>query len=309
MRVDLEGQREATFLQRAPMPEQAFAEIQLSCSVAGVRTIRFLAMVLLSCAFVNSWCADLKGKEVIAGDRRFTRFVFSGPIESGDAARFAAVLLANASVIEDLDLDSPGGDVREAMKIGEIVRAARLDTYVQPGATCASSCFFIWLNGANRAVISWQTRNGKTGDLVPPGRLGLHRPYLTRFSASEESLSAQTRGMEVVKSYLAGRFIPGRLIDAMLAHPSNEIYWVNQADIDELGESSPDLQELYVAKCGDNRRQIYPQIGAARQRGDAALAGVLLNGVRRINGCISGLSAESRAAALRSGFREILRRP
>lgn len=262
----------------------------------------FLA-VLLACGTLDAQPADLEISKHNDG-----HFSFTGKIRTGDATRFAGVVMRHAALIKSVFLDSPGGDVGEAIKIGDIVRAARLDTYVQPNATCASACFFIWLNGANRAVVNWPTENRKTGGTSPPGRLGLHRPYLTNFTESETSVKAQAKAMEGVRSYLTSKFVPFRLIDAMMARSSEDIYWVSQLDLNELGESSPDLQELYVARCGDNRRQLYSQRQAARERKDEALSALLLDSIGRINGCIDDLSAASRAGAVQTGFREILRR-
>jgi hypothetical protein len=193
------------------------------------------------------------------------------------------------------------------MTLGEIVRAARLDTVVQAGATCASSCFLVWINGANRYVVTSPTRNVKTGRENPPGRLGIHRPFLTDLSGSAGSLNAQAAAMEAVSSYLRTKFVPTRLVDLMISTASNDIYWLTNADLTEMGEASPELQQLYVEKCDDERPALYRQITAARSRGGATLESTLQKSVRRINGCIDNLNAMWRASAIKNGFRDVLR--
>jgi hypothetical protein len=88
---------------------------------------------------------------------RLTVFA-SGPIEEGDAVKFAAL-----PKFETLELDSPGGLVIEALAI-----AANMDlrsgirTVVRPGASCASAC-------AMALFVSGETRVVNMG-----GRVGIH---------------------------------------------------------------------------------------------------------------------------------------
>lgn len=82
----------------------------------------------------------------------------SGPIEAGDAKKFAAL-----SKFETLELDSPGGLVGEALAI-----AANMDvrggirTVVKAGASCASAC-------GMALFVSGKTRIVQMG-----GRVGIH---------------------------------------------------------------------------------------------------------------------------------------
>jgi len=104
-------------------------------------------------------------------------------------------------------LASPGGDVLEAMKIGRLIRALKLQTIIpskdgepqQFGANgehrsqrpsvnyiCASACFFIFVAGIKRELdISFSASEPL---------LGIHRPYL-----SDEDLKAMT-GEQVISS-------------------------------------------------------------------------------------------------------------
>lgn len=273
------------------------------------RCVRRILIILISAFGVtNVWAADVLRTSLfdMNGKPAGHVFTFSGAIRAGDADRFAATVIRWASEIEYVNLNSLGGDVAEAIKIGRIVKAARLDTYVQAGATCASACFLVWLNGATRNVITLETHNLKSKAVIPPGRIGLHRPFLTSLSASDASVQAQANAMVAVRSYLSAQFVPSRLIDAMMARASNDIYWVTVADLEDMGDAPPELQELYVARCHDNRTQISQHIQTARQSGDEQLAEILHDDIYRINGCIADLSAHARAAAVRTGFRSIL---
>ena len=82
----------------------------------------------------------------------------SGPIEDGDAAKFAALPRFNT-----LELDSPGGSVGEALAIAANMDArGGIRTVVKPGGSCASAC-------AMALFVSGETRVVYMG-----GRLGIH---------------------------------------------------------------------------------------------------------------------------------------
>ena len=82
----------------------------------------------------------------------------SGPIEEGDAAKFAAL-----PKFATLELDSPGGSVREALAMAANIDArGRIRTVVKPGASCASAC-------AMALFVSGETRIVYMG-----GRIGIH---------------------------------------------------------------------------------------------------------------------------------------
>jgi hypothetical protein len=82
----------------------------------------------------------------------------SGPIEEGDAAKFAALPKFNT-----LELDSPGGLVGEALAVAANMDArGGIRTVVKPGASCASAC-------AMALFVS-----GKTRVVYIGGRLGIH---------------------------------------------------------------------------------------------------------------------------------------
>lgn len=268
----------------------------------------FITSIILALSQIST-AAELKTTPLYSKDGTETgkRSTLLGEIKRGDAEKFATYIVNNRDWVDTIDLNSPGGNVQEAMIIGELIRAARLDTIVQPGQTCASACFIIWINGANRAAFpDVAFKNSKTGQ-NSFSRLGLHRPYMTTIDNDERSLSIQTKVMQSVDSYLSARRIPRRLIDQMMGRASNDIYWVNQEDISEIGQSPYDLEELYVAKCGDNRKKLYSQINVARANGNSELESLLNENVYKINSCINMLNEDARRRAIGERFRFIFK--
>src|SRR5437762_370804 len=75
----------------------------------------------------------------------------SGRIALGDASRFESLLSSlGARGKTEVQLDSPGGLLQEAVKIAEVVRKAGLTTRVPYRATCASACTLIFAAGSKR---------------------------------------------------------------------------------------------------------------------------------------------------------------
>lgn len=234
-------------------------------------------------------------------------YVFFGEIKSGDADRFAAFIIANKESIDTINLNSLGGNVQEALTMGELIRAARLDTMVQPGSTCASACFFMWINGANRGAILGQgVKNIKTGQYVS-SQIGLHRPYMKIMDNDDKSLSNQSKLMQRVDAYLVTKGVPRRLIDLMMSRASNDVYWMTNEDYSEVGQSPLDLEELYISKCNDNRKKLYAKIDTAKSNNNKDLVNLIYEYVGKINGCIDRLNEDARRKYINEKFSSILK--
>src|ERR1019366_2571432 len=187
----------------------------------------------------------------------------SGEIKKGDAEKLAKTLVLSHPFGTFLYLDSPGGDIEEAMRIASLAKALHLATVVASGGSCASACFFIFLAGENHLA------TGKFDRRMPKreaGYIGLHRPYLKSDPFKKSgSADAETRQHEVMKktgTYLRDEDVPQRLIDLMMSRPSNDIYWMTQDDIDQLGSFSPGYEELLISRCGYSRN-MYNDISTA----------------------------------------------
>lgn len=271
---------------------------------------KFLAkIVLLSIISLSSYAGEAKKQPIYkkTGELSGEVYAYKGEIKIGDAAKLAKFITANRYEINSINLDSPGGNVNEAILMGELIKAARLDTWVQPGSVCASACFFIWINGANRsAVIGEEVRNIKTGKYIS-SKIGLHRPYMASMTNDDNSLSNQSQLVKHVDAYLVSKGVPRRLIDLMMSRPSNDIYWITEEDYYEIGESPIELEELYISKCNDTRRKLYQQIDAARKSNNRNTEANLVEKLGNINQCIDNLNAEVRQRNISEKFQKILK--
>jgi hypothetical protein len=175
--------------------------------------------------------------------------LITGVIAQSDSSNLAIAMATVPNVI-GIELNSPGGDVVEAIQMGELVKATRFGTSVPAFGKCASACFIVWLNGSTRLASS---------DPQFLGQLGLHRPSLRRPENTEQSLQVQAKLQRTMSAYLQSKLVQQKFIDLMMTRPSNMLYWMTDSDLKELGTSPPELEELYIAKCGADMRQTIEQ--------------------------------------------------
>ena len=119
-------------------------------------TKRMLRRIAVAAGFLLAAVAGANAMSFTFRDRSTVQA--SGPIEEGDAAKFAAL-----PKFDTLELDSPGGLVGEALRIAANMDArGGIRTVVKPGSSCASAC-------AMALFVS-----GKTRIVYMGGRLGIH---------------------------------------------------------------------------------------------------------------------------------------
>ena len=211
-----------------------------------------LALLLTPCA--PAWALKIepdRGKP--------WRLQLSGEIVPGDAERLIRQLLESAAdkpqLLTELVLDSNGGNLAESFRLASMVYSLHLDTSVKSGGKCQSACFFVFIAGDRRLIAE---RPG--GDR--PGRIGLHRPYLGGDALKQgdpaSGMGRQQEEMAKTAEYLRRQGVPLRLIDEMMSHASNDIYWLNDEDLWLLGEFGAGLEEVLIARCGYDKRSATP---------------------------------------------------
>ncbi|MEY4761346.1 MAG: hypothetical protein RLZZ200_1202 [Pseudomonadota bacterium] len=182
--------------------------------------------------------------------------LLSGNIEIGDAEKFVAAVFSKGiyKVPVEIFLNSTGGNIEEARKIALIVHAARMqvsveNTYaLQEQATsfepfvCASSCFLIYAAGENRTAFSGY------------GKVGIHRPYFRNgLESTSKEASLLSGAHDEISALLRQYGTPTRLVEKMISVPSNQIYWLTDSDLAEIGFLSPAIEEIAIRECGFGR--------------------------------------------------------
>lgn len=182
----------------------------------------------------------------------------NGEIRQGDAERLAS-LISQKKVVLRLRINSPGGDLIEAMRLADLVKNAHIGVTVGNGGYCISACFFVFLEGYYRHATSARD----DGTLMPQamrerwsGVVGMHRPYLKSKNGDIASPQKQEEIMRRVREYLVSKSVAQHLIDEMMSRPSNDIYWLRARDLGLIGEYNPGVEEALISKCGYKRLRV-----------------------------------------------------
>lgn len=173
--------------------------------------------------------------------------VLEGAIAAGDAVTIDTTLAGHNAVDNSfarwLVLNSPGGDVAEAIRIADVVRKrllsttnlnfVRYDTRSQAeeeafGHVCAGACFLVLMAGGNRTLVSNPHSNA---------RIGLHRPD----------------DAEALRAFARRERVPERLVDEMLSRSPTNAYWLTRKDAADLSGYAAWFEELAIAACGWDR--------------------------------------------------------
>ncbi len=180
--------------------------------------------------------------------------LLTGPITEGDRDRLLATLRRaplSGWRYRTLVLDSPGGSVREALALSEVVVSAMLETSTirwgpkkkdgKPAdltqTRCASACVLVWAVGAHRTT----TDRG----------IGLHRPVLPRETYSEPPTtvaSRQAAANSLVLAHLDRFQFPRSLSELMIERASTQIHWVTDNEL-PFKHTAAWFEELLIARC------------------------------------------------------------
>jgi len=205
----------------------------------------------------------------------------SGPILSGDGARLASALGEMAERLDRarergvqlgrmvLCLQSPGGSLREGLRIATAILQAGLPTRVEADAHCLSACFWVFMAGNSRAFDGTRQPDRV---LSPGGHLGFHAPMLDvsiREATAGELAAALQLGIQAVALISTtfsehGGFSDGRpilmpsLLTEMLITPPETIrgidtvedvgLWNIQLDLPHPG---PQPERAFLQACAN----------------------------------------------------------
>ena len=181
----------------------------------------------------------------------------SGEITNDAAARLKAALevaslKTNARTLGGYPavyvyLDSPGGNVQAALKMGSLLRASGAQAWVRPNKLCASACILVLAGGVKRFAFDG-------------ARLGIHRPFFEQslFAGMQLSEAQQKYKAlsESVRAYLSGMGVSDRLYNQMMNIPSHAVVFLTEHEASEmnlLGED-PAFSEWDRARASEKYR-------------------------------------------------------
>jgi hypothetical protein len=214
--------------------------------------------------------------------------VLEGKIEAGDCRKLGDFVHQKGG--RRVYLASPGGNVLEAMEIGRLVRALKLETVV-PGKLasdylrergkpiddlrerraaqhklkdykanfmCASSCFFVFVAGV--------FRSSDIGDAI----LGIHRPYLSedelKALSSDQAITTARQGRTIVESYLKEMGVPANYAEKMFSVGRDDVRWISNDDFEaDFQGFIPELKDWADAKVKAGLKELNTiEMSAAR---------------------------------------------
>ena len=161
---------------------------------------------------LSAQAADIKIRSLGAGAPDL--IVVYGKLEQSDADQFNTV--ANATSKALVAFAGPGGNVVEALAIGETIRLKNFATVVLDHERCASACALAWLGGTRRFM----------GD---GALIGFHATWDAR------SGSVSGVGNALVGAYLNKLGLPTTAVVYITAAAPAEILWLTISDAKRYG--------------------------------------------------------------------------
>ena len=151
--------------ERAEFAERGDAGCVTAASGFGKRgSIRHHTILSVVCGLNLCFCFGRAAQAESRFDQENNSTVhITGTIWDRDAGRMQNLADEFAKVTPQFSLDSKGGDVLAAMRIGQLIRKLEGRTTVAARAKCHSACALIFIAGVERTDL---------------GEIGLHRPYL-----------------------------------------------------------------------------------------------------------------------------------
>ena len=161
-----------------------------------LRTLAIATIAIAAPAVVHSADFSLSGTQV----------TMTGSIVPGDSEKFTDTV--GSKLVRTIVLDSKGGDIVEALDIGEKLHRRDVYTTVGSDGLCASACALIWAAGTQRSIA-----NG--------GRVGFHGVY------TKEDRQPTSVGNALVGAYLVKLgYDYDAVIYATIAPPT-EMKWLD----------------------------------------------------------------------------------
>lgn len=186
----------------------------------------------------------------------------SGPIEPGDATKFAELVerldpasmdVGPRGVEMVVRLDSPGGVFSEGIEIARIIDREKLQTLVAAGSECLSACAVIFMAGTYQPGFRQQEVAFRKVEW--PVELGFHRPFMSVAPSLPPELLRELSPDEVTE-FLSGEFanafdVANELILRMVAVDPPD--WSPELLVEMLTatEASDDGRFVYLETVGD----------------------------------------------------------
>lgn len=168
-----------------------------------------------------------------------TAYEVVGVITPSDDFKFPEHIVQQPFVI----LDSRGGDLATAMKLGREMRKANARAIVRDGEHCVSACVYVLAGAVDRYI---ETR----------AHVGIHRPYPLR--TGQETRAQAQQEYDRIRSHSRQYFkemnVAPSLLQAMLTVPPEHVRYLDQSELQSFGLSGLDPVYEYQQNSEDAAR-------------------------------------------------------
>lgn len=146
-------------------------------------------------------------------DRQGDTLTLTGSIEPGDFDRFETYLIEDGAGYTAVQLNSPGGAVRDALAIGRRLRDDGANTIMDGNDICLSACPYVLAAGVER-------------DIHEDAQVGVHQHFFEVNTVLPAFLAVEDvqRGQGEVMEYLITMGIDPAVMQHALITPPDEIY-------------------------------------------------------------------------------------
>lgn len=158
-----------------------------------------------------------------------------------EARRLADSFNQDKAPVVRVLLNSNGGEVLAAMKLGQLLRRNAVEVWVLGGSNCSSACVLVLAGGVSRVV-------------GQGARIGIHRPYFTpeefALLSHAESQESYRRMAQIVRSYLSEMGVDDSLFTEMMRVESRKLRFIDEdfAEAVRLHGGDPAHQEWQRAR-------------------------------------------------------------
>jgi hypothetical protein len=272
----------------------------------------FISLVILGVTYCT-WAAAISvshGSLTPRGcELNRAAIILSGEIREGDTRRLQIWLKNNPQLFlteqPPFLIDSNGGSVLEAMKLGELLESIVATAWVTPSCVnsgeppnsnvrffepqCLSACFALIAASPNR--------------IIHPQHVGLHRPYFDPSDYKNMKFkNARIIYEEATKTFsdwLLRKSIPKSLVETMMLQSSKDMYMLTELDAAAIGQTAPWLEEFVIARC-KYQKGLFAEWSDAVSKNDRDAADTFLMKLNGQSMCIRMFIQETRMAWLKN---------
>lgn len=200
------------------------------------------ALLIASLIVILSATFSLQAANIyISGESPFSELHIDGQIVKHDYTRMINVINRHRDIPYMLSVNSKGGNVMEAIRIGSFSRKYLLRF---ESNKCNSACIFIMLGSMYR-------NENKTT------MFGIHRPKFKREFFANLSAQEATKKYKslrnIVQAYMLRMGATQQLVNDMFAVPSNSMKFLKSQQLENMLNTPPEgYAEWIISKCGDD---------------------------------------------------------